>query len=142
ASAPEAGSMREALARLSQECDLLLIDTSGRSPRDPEGIAEIQRLLSVCPDLDIHLVLAANARVRDQALALDRFSVLPIRHLAFTKLDETTRRGGVFTVALKASRPVSYLGTGQEVPDDLEEATVAGLTEAIATTLQKESVHA
>jgi len=140
--ATDTEALRKVVAQLAEDCDLLLIDTSGRSPRDPEGIAETERLLAACPDLDIHLVLAANARVRDQALALERFSMLPIRHLIFTKLDETTRRGGLFTVALKAARPVSYLGTGQEVPDDLEEATIAGLTEVIAETLQKETSHA
>ena len=140
--ATDTDTLRQVVSRLEEDCDLLLIDTSGRSPRDPEGIAETERLLAACPDLDIHLVLAANARVRDQALALERFSILPIRHLIFTKLDETTRRGGSFTVALKAARPVSYLGTGQEVPDDLEEATIAGLTEVIAETLQKETAHA
>lgn len=141
-SATDTAALQRVVSRYAEKCDLLLIDTSGRSPRDPEGIAETERLLAACPDLDVHLVLAANSRVRDQALALERFSTLPIRHLIFTKLDETTRRGGLFTVALKAARPVSYLGTGQEVPDDLEEATIAGLTEVIAETLQKESVHA
>lgn len=116
------------------DCDLVLIDTSGRSPRDPEGIEEIHQILGACPEVDIHLVLAANARVRDMAFALEGFSRLPIRHLIFTKLDETTRRGGLFTLALKARRPVAYLGTGQEVPDDLLAATARGLTEGIAET--------
>jgi flagellar biosynthesis protein FlhF len=119
--------------RFAEE-DVVLIDTSGRSPRDPAGIAEIRRLLEDCPGLEIHLVLAANGRARDLAFALERFSVLPIRNLLFTKLDETTRRGGVFTLSLKARRPVSYLGTGQEVPEDLCEASPATLLDGLFAT--------
>jgi flagellar biosynthesis protein FlhF len=108
--------------------DLVLIDTSGRSPRDPRGISEIRGLLAACPGLETHLVLAANCRARDLVLALTAFSGIPVDHLIFTKCDEATSTGGAFSAALKARRPVSYLGTGQEVPDDLEAATSEALT--------------
>jgi len=111
--------------------DLVLIDTSGRSPRDPAGIDEIQRVLAADPRLEVFLALAANARARDMALALDAFSPLPVRHLVFTKVDEATSTGAAFSLALKARRPVAYLGTGQEVPDDLEAATAAALTRSL-----------
>lgn len=65
------------------------------------------------------------------AFALEGFSRLPIQQLVFTKLDETTRQGGLFTLALKARKPVAYLATGQEVPDDLHVATVRALTQGI-----------
>jgi flagellar biosynthesis protein FlhF len=113
------------------DADLVLVDTSGRSPNDPEGIAEIRQLVAACPELDVHLALSASTRARDLALALDAFSGLPIRHLIFTKLDEATSRGGMYTTALKARCPVSWLGTGQEVPDDLEAATPAALTHGL-----------
>jgi flagellar biosynthesis protein FlhF len=128
------GSVAEMRALLSErlaDADLVLIDTSGRSPNDPVGITEIQQLLGVCPDLDVHLALSANTRARDLARAVDAFSVLPVRHLVFTKLDEATSRGGLFTTALKARCPVSWLGTGQEVPDDLEAATSSALTHGL-----------
>jgi flagellar biosynthesis protein FlhF len=128
-----AGELRSLLHGRFAGRDLVLIDTSGRSPRDPRGISEIRQLLAACPDLDIHLVLAANGRARDLALALEAFSGLPIRHLLFSKLDEATSTGGIFTTALKARRPVSYLGTGQEVPDDLEPATTEALTRGLLT---------
>lgn len=126
-----AAEMRWLLRERFADMDLVLIDTSGRSPRDPRGIGEIHQLLAGYPDLDVHLVLSATSRARDLALALEAFSLLPVRHLVFTKLDEATSRGGVFTTALKARRPVSYLGTGQEVPDDLEAATLEALTQGL-----------
>jgi flagellar biosynthesis protein FlhF len=124
-------AMRTLLSERLADADLVLIDTSGRSPNDPGGITEIQQLLAACPALDVHLALSANTRARDLARALDAFSVLPIRHLVFTKLDEATSRGGMYTTALKARCPVSWLGTGQEVPDDLEAATASALTHGL-----------
>jgi flagellar biosynthesis protein FlhF len=123
--------MRTLLSQRLASADLVLIDTSGRSPNDPDGITEIRNLLAACPELDVHLTLSANTRARDLALALDAFSVLPVRHLVFTKLDEATSRGGMLTTALKARCPVSWLGTGQEVPDDLEPATPSALTHGL-----------
>ena len=123
-----AAEMRWVLQSRLGQADLVLVDTSGRSPRDPRGIAEIHQLLAACPELEVDLVCAANVRARDLALAWDAFSLLPISHLIFTKVDEATAMGGAFSTALKARRPVSYLGTGQEVPDDLVPATAERLT--------------
>lgn len=111
--------------------DLVLIDTSGRSPRDTDGIETIRGVLGDAAGLEVQLVLPATSRCRDMAAALQAFSALPVSGLIFTKLDEAGSRGAVFTTALKARLPVSYLGTGQEVPDDLEEATTGALTEGL-----------
>jgi len=129
--------IRERLEGDFADADLVLIDTSGRSPRDPDGVAEIHRILGACPEVDIHLVLAANGKVGDLALALDSFLGLPVRHLVFTKLDEATRIGGLFSLALKARRPISYLGIGQEVPDDIEVASIDRLSEDLLIELSE-----
>ena len=39
--------------------------------------------------------------------------------LLFTRLDETIGAGTVLSAALKTGLPVSYFGTGQQIPDDL-----------------------
>jgi flagellar biosynthesis protein FlhF len=129
--------IRERLEGDFADVDLVLIDTSGRSPRDPDGVAEIHRILGACPEVDIHLVLAANGKIGDLALALDSFLGLPVRHLVFTKLDEATRIGGLFSLALKARRPISYLGIGQEVPDDIEIASIPRLSEDLLIELSE-----
>jgi len=45
-----------------------------------------------------------------------------VHKVIFTKLDEATTYGNMLNFALKAKRPVSYLTTGQNVPDDIETA--------------------
>ncbi len=134
-----ATEMRAVLRGPLAQADLVLIDTSGRSPRDPDGIREVHDVLAVCPDAEVHLVLAANGRVRDLGLAVDAFAPLPVRYLVFTKLDEAVGCGSLYSTALKSRRPVAYLGTGQDVPDALVPATPHLLTRGLLTSPKEEA---
>jgi flagellar biosynthesis protein FlhF len=102
--------------------DLVFIDTAGRSPRDEVKIRELAEfLLQARPD-EVHLVLSAVAGQRSLRAAVDRFATVPVDRLILTKLDEADSLGGVLAVLGLSSRPVSYLTTGQAVPDDIEPA--------------------
>ena len=41
--------------------------------------------------------------------------------LIFTKLDETTSYGNILNIRLYSGAELSYMTTGQNVPDDIEE---------------------
>jgi flagellar biosynthesis protein FlhF len=43
-------------------------------------------------------------------------------YLLFTKLDETVSFGGAVSLALEIDKPISFLATGQSIPEDLEAA--------------------
>ncbi len=102
--------------------DLVFIDTAGRSPRDEVKIRELSEfLLRARPD-EVHLVLSAVAGQRSLQAAVERFAMVQIDRLILTKLDEADSLGGVLAVLGLSSRPVSYLTTGQAVPDDIEPA--------------------
>jgi flagellar biosynthesis protein FlhF len=102
--------------------DLVFIDTAGRSPRDEVKIRELAEfLLQARPD-EVHLVLSAVAGQRSLRAAVDRFAMVRIDRLILTKLDEADSLGGVLAVLGMSSRPISYLTTGQAVPDDIEPA--------------------
>ena len=115
------GEMRRAMDELG-DVDLVLIDTAGRSPRDEVKIRELADFLAAaCPD-EVHLVLSAVAGERSLRAAVERFSVVRADRLILTKLDEADGLGGALAVIGQANRPVSYLTTGQAVPDDIEPA--------------------
>ena len=59
---------------------------------------------------------------RSLRAAVERFAVVQADRLILTKLDEADGLGGVLAVLGQANRPVSYLTTGQAVPDDIEPA--------------------
>jgi len=112
---------REALERL-EECDVILVDTAGRAPSNKAMIAETKGFLEVIPEGEVYLVLSCTSRCRDLLHAVESFRCLKYNRLVFTKLDETSCPGVIVTVTLAAGVPLSYLATGQSVPDDLEQA--------------------
>jgi flagellar biosynthesis protein FlhF len=115
------GEMRRALDELG-DVDLVLIDTAGRSPRDEVKIRELADFLAEAQPDETHLVLSAVAGERSLRAAVERFALVHADRLILTKLDEADGLGGILAVLGQANRPVSYLTTGQAVPDDIEPA--------------------
>lgn len=113
--------MRAAIDSLGQ-VDLVLIDTAGRSPRDELKIRELGDFLNEARPDEVHLVLSATSTERSLRAAVDRFGQVQADRLILTKLDEADGLGGVLAVIAQAGLPVSYLTTGQSVPDDIEPA--------------------
>jgi flagellar biosynthesis protein FlhF len=122
--------MRKAIDELG-DVDLVLIDTAGRSPRDEVKIRELADFLAAAEPDEVHLVLSAVAGERSLRAAVDRFAVARADRLILTKLDEADGLGGVLSVLGHADRPVSYLTTGQAVPDDIEPADRARIARLI-----------
>jgi flagellar biosynthesis protein FlhF len=59
-----------------------------------------------------------------------------------TKLDEATRIGGLLSVLLKHQLPVTYVGDGQRVPDDLHPAKPRRLlSQAVMLMQRSEELH-
>jgi flagellar biosynthesis protein FlhF len=121
-------SARELPAALARraECDVILIDTPGCSPYDPERLAEVAALAGAGQGagrpVESHLVLSATTRDEELAAAVRAFEAAAFRSVIFTKLDEAERLGALVGAARRAQRPISWLGTGQGVPNDLEPA--------------------
>jgi flagellar biosynthesis protein FlhF len=122
--------MRRAIDELG-DVDLVLIDTAGRSPRDEVKIRELAEFLAETPPDEVHLVLSAVAGERSLRAAVERFSIVQADRLILTKLDEADGLGGILAVLGQANRPVSYLTTGQAVPDDIEPANRSRLARLI-----------
>jgi flagellar biosynthesis protein FlhF len=54
---------------------------------------------------------------------VDRYSVFGPAKLLFTRLDETSSYGSILNESVRTGLPISFLGTGPRVPDDVEPAT-------------------
>jgi flagellar biosynthesis protein FlhF len=113
--------MRRALDELAG-LDLVLIDTAGRSPRDELKIQELKSLLSEAQVDEVHLVLSLAASARSLQATAEKFAAAGTTSLILTKLDEAIGLGSLISVARRIPLPVSYLTTGQDVPDDIEHA--------------------
>lgn len=105
-----------------RECDCILIDTMGVSPQDQSKIDKINEVVrhnQANYPIEVMLVLPSSVKYDDLKWTYDRFSPLGIDTLLFTKLDETQGSGNIFSVLYETKLPVSYLSTGQEIPEDL-----------------------
>ncbi|MEE3367114.1 MAG: flagellar biosynthesis protein FlhF [Planctomycetota bacterium] len=113
--------MRRALDEFS-DMDLVLIDTAGRSPRDELQIGELKSLLADAKVDEVHLVLSLTAGLEFLTATVEHFSSVGTSSLVLTKLDEAQELGVMLNLARRVGLPVSYLTTGQDVPDDIEPA--------------------
>lgn len=111
--------LREAVKAMS-DCDFLLIDTAGRSPKDTMKLNELRGLLSAVEPDEVHLVLSTTASEDAIELAVSRFSEVRVDKIIFTKFDEAAHVGVVLNVIRKVNKSLSYITTGQDVPDDIE----------------------
>ena len=113
------------------DCDLILIDTAGRSHKDADKLEEMKGFLETTIQADIYLCLSATTKDRELEVILNRFSIFPISKVVFTKLDECESVGCIVNLLLKANLQIAYFTTGQRVPEDIEVATSEKLAELI-----------
>jgi flagellar biosynthesis protein FlhF len=102
------------------DCDTILIDTAGRSPADQLKLNELSQFIAAGKPTEVHLVLSSTTTQEGMEAALERFSSVRVDQMIFTKLDEAVSFGVLLNVARTASRALSYLTTGQDVPDNIE----------------------
>ncbi len=111
--------MRSAVARMA-DCDLVLVDTAGRSQRDEARLTELGEMLGAAEPDQVHLVLSVTSREETMREAVERFAALGAGHVVFTKLDESVGFGVILNVLRTVDLRLSYLTSGQSVPDDIE----------------------
>lgn len=124
--------LKRALERLGS-CDLVLVDTPGINPRDPEAMKNLARLLHGLPEVRRMLVCSAATNGADLADWIKRYGRLGLNSLFFTKLDECRYLGSLINTALSAGHPLSYITLGQNLAGDLENATPEVLTSLLLT---------
>ena len=103
--------------------DIGFIDLPGVDWRSPLAMEDLAGRLPAAPRAHIHLVLNAayeSSLLLAQARA---FSSLPIEDLILTHLDEETRWGKIWNLALGTKDPLRYLSAGLNVPGDFSPAT-------------------
>lgn len=103
-------------------CDVVLVDTTGRSPFDGARIRELAGFLGA-ESVESLLVIAASTSPDVAEETIERFAVTTPTGVVLTKLDETRRPGNLLQLLIEEQLPIAYLATGQEVPADLERAT-------------------
>jgi len=113
------GEIADACAALD-DVDIIFIDTAGRSPNDGKRVDELREFVESADPHERHLVLSATSNEGVLMTAVERFAPVRPDCVIFTKLDEAERLGTLVNVLARAPRPISFVTSGQEVPDDLD----------------------
>jgi flagellar biosynthesis protein FlhF len=111
--------------------DLILIDTPGFGFADLESSSGLAHFLSTRPDIGTQLVAPASMKPGDLTRVIDGFEPFQPQRLLFTRLDETSALGPIFNEAVRTGKPLSFFGNGQQIPEDLEEASPERLVQTI-----------
>ncbi|MDL1962749.1 MAG: flagellar biosynthesis protein FlhF [Deltaproteobacteria bacterium] len=130
---------KECLNRLKDK-ELILIDTAGMSQRDESRFNELRALFDKIRHVETHLLLSATTKENDLINILAMFKAFPVSKLLFTKLDESTSYGNMFNQLIRSKIPVSYFTNGQEIPEDIEIATLEKMVDLI-TNREKDGKH-
>ncbi len=123
-SVSESKKLRSTVEQL-KEFDYILIDTVGRSHYDYWRLGEIKEILGGLGE-EIHniLVISCNFKDEDALEVVNKYQTFfPIYSLFFTKIDETLKPGILLNLPVETNLPVSYISTGQRVPEDLKVLT-------------------
>lgn len=113
--------------------EYILIDTPGYGAADMDHAPPLARFLAGRSEIDRHLVLPASMKPSDLTRVVDAFECFRPQRLLFTKLDETASFGPLLNEAARTGKPLSFFGTGQRIPEDLEHATRARMAELTLT---------
>ena len=111
--------LQHTLGRM-QWAERVFVDTPGRSPRDVAALRVLGEALSEIPEAEVHLTIPAVLHGR----AIDRLLQWPgrarIDRLLFTKIDEAFELDELRDCPRRSGIPLTYLTTGQRVPEDIE----------------------
>jgi len=110
--------MEEAIEDM-KECDVVLIDTTGRSCKNAMQISELRAFVQKANPNHVNMVISATTKNSDIKSILKGYSELEYDNIIITKLDETTVYGSLYNIAKIANKPVNFITTGQNVPDDI-----------------------
>jgi len=134
--------MQKLLSLYSKDVDIILIDTTGHSPKDYEGLARMRKILDLrrIPS-QVFLTVSASTKVSDLRMIMQQYEIFDYSALVVTKMDETSCIGGVISIMDEKAKPAVYFSVGQRVPRDLEKANpVRMLIELVDFEIDREHI--
>ena len=121
--------LKDAIGKM-RDRDLILIDTAGRSQNNYLQITELKNHLADI-GAEVHLVVSATTKPQDIDEIVKAFSQVSVDRVIITKLDETTTYGVILQTCERTRAPLSFVTTGQGVPEDIEVATKEKIAQLI-----------
>ena len=125
-----ASDMSDAVNRYSEK-DIILIDTAGRSHRNKAQFEEMKAMVIASGADEVYLVLSSTTSIRSCREVISNYDFLKDYKLIFTKTDEAPVLGIILNIRFITGKKLSYITTGQNVPDDIEAVNVDKITKSL-----------
>ncbi|WP_246841026.1 flagellar biosynthesis protein FlhF [Hahella sp. CCB-MM4] len=106
---------------------LILIDTAGLNPQDPNWEIQRQDLRVERHELRNYLVLSAVSQPQVMKSTYHYYKMLGLAGCVMTKVDEAFSLGEVISMAIVNRLPVAYFTDGQQIPRDIHHARAHAL---------------
>ncbi|WP_342578310.1 flagellar biosynthesis protein FlhF [Psychrobacillus sp. FSL K6-2843] len=114
-----------------ESLDLVFIDTAGRNYKEMKFVEDLQKLIDFKSNTETYLVLSSTSKETDMSVIIEQFVDFPIEKLIFTKIDETNSIGSIINLMVKYNKGLAYYTDGQEVPEDIVEASLEELLDLL-----------
>lgn len=121
----------EAAIMSMKKCDVIIVDTTGRSSKNAMQISELRAFVDKLNTENIHLVLSSTTKNRDIETIIEGYKILKYNNVIITKLDETSSYGSLLNILDCAKKPLSFVTTGQNVPEDIKVLTPSDICDLI-----------
>lgn len=121
----------EAAVESMSNCDVILVDTTGRSSKNTMQISELRAFIEKVNTDNVNLVMSCTTKNRDIDVILDGYKPLNYSNIIITKLDETSTYGSIINICKDSKKPITFVTTGQNVPDDIKFITSKEITNLI-----------
>lgn len=110
-----------------ENLDLVFIDTAGRNYKEVKFVEDVKKLINFEENVESYLVLSSTSKEKDMETIVEKFLSFPIEQFIFTKADETNSVGSILNLMIKYKKGLAYYTDGQEVPEDINEASIDSL---------------
>ncbi len=102
-----------------REYEVVLIDTTGRNPKNRVYQRELQQFLEIADPGEVHLVLSATTRYAEQEDIIRSYAKLACNRILLTKIDEVMNPSILLNIQKLTAIPMAFLANGQNIPEDL-----------------------
>ena len=111
--------------------DFILLDTTGRNPFSSSHRTELERIFDAVPGLMAQVMLCSTYKREDLMESIKFYKRFPAAGWTLTKTDETRSLAASLFPVIQAEIPLSYMTTGQRVPEDIIVPTGRKLSEKL-----------
>jgi flagellar biosynthesis protein FlhF len=113
-----AAESKRTLAEMG-DCDVIFVDTPGRSPGDDMGLAMTRRVMEGMGKATVFLTIPAGMNPSAVPHVLKGFARFAPDYLVVSKIDEVEYPALLTTLPFVCEHKIAFVTNGQRVPDDI-----------------------